>query len=84
MKSLLAILFTLLAFIGGFAIGFGAIAYSIYLFILIIKGTVAVSFLKILTIVACWFIGPICGWLWWLSFIYIGAFLGFEQKNLRF
>lgn len=52
-----------LAVLGGLAIGFGSVAGSIYLAVMMIKGSMAVSFWKILAAVALWS-GPLLGWCW--------------------
>jgi hypothetical protein len=76
MKLFLAILGALLmaiAGIGGISIGLGLFAYSIYTIILLIKGTVAVSFFAVLKVVACWVLAALCGWLWFLIFGFLGG-----------
>jgi hypothetical protein len=72
--ALLAILLGILAVVGGVAIGFGAIAYSIFIIVLMIKGTAAVTFWKIFAVVLCWVLGPFVGWIW-------GIFCGFLASS---
>lgn len=62
--GLLAALCGLIAVVGGFGVGLGMVAYSIYLVVLMIKGTLAVTFFGILKVVACWVMAGLCGWLW--------------------
>jgi hypothetical protein len=56
--ALLAILLGLLAIFGGLAIGLSAIAYSIWIVVLMVKGTIAVSFWGIFKIVL---LAGLCG-----------------------
>jgi hypothetical protein len=74
--ALLAILLGLLAIFGGLAIGLSAIAYSIWIVVLMVKGTIAVSFWGIFKIVLCWIIGPLVGWLWGMFFGFLAGLCG--------
>jgi len=70
---LLGILSMILAIGGGIGIGIGALAYSIYLIVLMIKGTLVVTFFGIFKVVACWIFGPLFGWLCFAFFTFLSG-----------
>jgi len=70
---LLGALFMFLAVFGGIGAFLSVFSYSIYMIILLVKGTVAVSFFSILKIVGCWILAPITGW---ITFLVLGFFGG--------
>jgi hypothetical protein len=72
--ALLGALLMLIAFPGGISVGLGFFAYSIYTIILLVKGTIAVTFFAVLKVVACWVLAAICGWLWFFIFFFLGGF----------
>lgn len=78
--KLIALFSFLIAVVGGFGIGLGAIAWSIYLIVLMVKGTMAASFLSILWCVCLWFIGPLAGWIWGLFWVFVAGFFGLNDK----
>ena len=60
----LAALLGVLSIVGGIGIVIGMVAYSIYLLVLMITGTIAVSFIGVFKIVLCWIGAVFCGWIW--------------------
>ncbi len=76
MKLLITGLLMLIAILGGLFLGFGSIAYGIYLLILLIKGTIAVSFWTLFKIVFCWFAGSLMGWAWFIFWTSIAGMVG--------
>jgi hypothetical protein len=66
-------LLMIFAVVSGLGVGLGMFAYSIYTIILLIKGTVAVSFVAVLKVVACWVLAAFGGWLTFLILGYLGG-----------
>jgi len=62
--GLIGALLMFLAVAGGICLGVGVFAYGIYTIILLVKGTLAVTFLSVLKVVACWVCAGLLGWLW--------------------
>lgn len=74
MKTIFAFLATILAIlsiVAGFCVGFGVFAYSIYLVILLCKGTVALTFWSVCKALIFFFGAALSGW---LTF-FVGIFL---------
>lgn len=71
--ALLGALLMVIAVVGGISVGLGLFAYSIYTIILLVKGTLAVSFFAVLKVVACWVLAALCGWLWFFIFGFLGG-----------
>lgn len=71
--GILAALLGILAGADGVAIGLGALAYSVWIIILMVKGTVAVTFFVIFKVISCWIIGPTVGWLWGAFFAFLAS-----------
>jgi hypothetical protein len=72
-----------IAIVGGITIGISGIAWSIYTLILLIKGTLAVSFWSVIKIVGVWIISPLCGWLWGGIFGSLGTFFMTTAKRVH-
>ena len=87
MNKLFFIIGTLLmalAVLGGFGVGLGLFAYSIWTIILLIKGTLAVTFWAIFKVVACWCCAILFGWLWFLLFGFLGGLcLSFSKPDKK-
>jgi hypothetical protein len=76
MKTLftfLAVILGIVAVIAGLAVGFGVFAYSIYLVILLCKGTVALTFWAVCKAVICFLGAALSGW---LTFFVVMLFAG--------
>ena len=67
----LAIILTIIAIFGGITLGLCIFTYGIWSIVLMVKGTLAVSFFSVLKIVASWILAIPIGWIWCLSFIYL-------------
>jgi len=74
--GILAALLGIAAVVGGVAIGLGAIAYSIWIIVLMVEGTIAVSFGEIFLVVLCWVLGPFVGWLWGMLCGFLASLCG--------
>lgn len=77
---LLGLLSMILAIGGGIGLGIGMLAYSVYIIILMIKGTLAVTFFGVFKILACWIFGPLLGWACFAFFTFLGG-IGFAAAN---
>jgi hypothetical protein len=76
MKVVLGILAAILgvvAVLGGFGIGLGMIAYSVYLIVLMVKGTVVCTFFGIFKVIVYWIMAGFCGWLWAMFFGFLAS-----------
>ena len=71
--GILAAILGVVAIFGGFGVGLGMFAYSIYLIVLMAKGTVVCTFLGVLKIVICWVFAGLCGWLWTMFFYFLAS-----------
>jgi hypothetical protein len=74
--GLLTALFSLLSVVGGFGVGVGGFAYGIYMIILLLKGTIAVSFWTIFKVVVCWVCSGFAGWLTFMFLAFLATIFG--------
>jgi len=76
MKLLLGLIGALLMFLavaGGICLGVGVFAYGIYSIILLVKGTLAVTFWSVLKVVVCWTCAVPLAWLWFFVVGLVGG-----------
>lgn len=70
MAKIIATFLGIFGIIAGFATGITLVAYSIYTIILMVKGTVAVTFFAIVKVILLWACAGLGGWL--VAIIFIG------------
>lgn len=83
MKMLIAVLLGLLGVFGGIAVGIGTFTYGIYLTVLMVKGTLAATFLYVLGAVVCIGGSGILGWIWGLFWMGVASVIGGSEFSVR-
>lgn len=80
MGKFIAAFLGVFAIFAGVATGFSLFAYSIYTIILMVKGTVAVSFLGVLKVVVLWAGAAFGGWAVAAIFLLIAGLVAASSK----
>jgi hypothetical protein len=75
MGKIIAALVSILGVIAGFATGISLVAYSIYTVVLMVKGTVAVSFLAVVEVVGLWVCAGLGGWVVAAFFLFVAGLI---------
>ena len=80
MGKIIAAFLSVFAVIAGILTGLSLFAYSIYTIVLMVKGTVAVSFFGILKVVALWVCAGLGGWAVALIILALAALIATNSK----